>query len=101
MNENTLGPIQREAGKDLLYGPPPEGRPRGIVHRPHLVIAAFWTDYSHDEATTHVADSLDGLAIKGSGAVVSVKAPDARLAAFLRDLQLEEAADFEAGEVRE
>lgn len=60
----------------------------------HLVIAAFWTDTEPDDSVKVVADTMDEIAIKGSGAVVSVKGVDLPLRRWLRQVNLEEAADF-------
>lgn len=61
---------------------------------PHLVVAAFWTTLDYDDATAKMAEAMEGSAIEGSGAAVSVKAPDVSLRRWLRAVQLGEAADF-------
>lgn len=61
----------------------------------NLIIAAYWTDDDAQEATRIAAEAIHGHLIPGTGSVVSLAehSVDAGLRAFLRNLQLEEAAD--------
>lgn len=60
----------------------------------HLVIAAFWTEINPDDSVKAVADAVETLALKGSGAVVSVKGVDMPLRRWLRQVQLDEPAAY-------
>lgn len=63
----------------------------------HLVVAAFWSTESPDAATVHVAAAIQPYVVKGSGAVVSLRGVDSPLRQWLRDIQIEEAADWTEG----
>ncbi len=62
---------------------------------PHLVIAAYWSMESPERATTRLVDAIRAHAEPGSLPAVSIAAPDGRLAAWLRSVQLAEAAGYE------
>ncbi len=61
---------------------------------PHLVIAAYWSTETPNDATERVCQAIDGHTVPGSGSVVSVIDPDGPLYRWLRTLQLEEAAAY-------
>jgi hypothetical protein len=61
---------------------------------PHLVVAAFWSTESHDDATAHIADAVAPFVVKGSGAVVSLKGVDFTLRQWLRNIDIAEAGDW-------
>lgn len=60
----------------------------------NLVIAAYWTDDAAEDATSRLAEAIDGQ-IPGTGGVVALDVAnvDAGLRHFLRLIQLDDAAN--------